>query len=181
MSRCPRRLLLLLPATLASTICMVGAEACVGDQAERARVLYAHLAADSGQDPGLPPQQTMPELSPGLQADIETERSVQRRFMQACPEGKPPYIEGSLFERFGQGEDARAVPGAIAGRAAATLLRLRYDPPAHVSQATPAAWEDRTWMRCEQGRWRIDDVEYPGDRSFGRGTRLRDCLHAERR
>lgn len=145
------------------------------------RVLVrAFYEDDVGDDGGLPSQEAMSKLKPifsqRLTAAIEHARFVQHEFIRIHPGDKPPYIEGSLFGSLFEGFTAVEGVTTKVGSAPATIsVALVYDD----GNNAPVRWSDDVLLLCEQGKWRIDDVEYGGDWDFSTKGRLREGLEAQ--
>jgi hypothetical protein len=149
-----------------------------GDAAQAARDVYALLLADAPS--GLPSGQSMARLGPLLTASlrdaVEKARVRQRAFIAAHPDEKPDFIEGSLFTSLFEGPDAleSATATASADSAVVEVGFVRAESGVQVFR-----WKDQALLRCEQGRWRLDNVRYGGDWDFASKGQLKQALESE--
>ena len=149
-----------------------------GDAAQAARDVYTLLLANAPS--GLPSAQSMTRLEPLLTASlrgaVEKARVRQRAFIAAHPDEKPDFIEGSLFTSLFEGPSAleSATATATGDGAVVEVGFVRAE-----SGAQAFRWKDQALLRCEQGRWRLDDVRYGGDWDFASKGQLKQALESE--
>jgi hypothetical protein len=149
-----------------------------GDAAQAARDFYARILADAPS--GLPSGQSMARLGPLLTASlrdaVEKARVRQRAFIAAHPDEKPDFIEGSLFTSLFEGPSGLESATATASGDSA-VVEVGF---VHSESGAPAIrWKDQALLRCEQGRWRLDDVRYGGDWDFASKGQLKQALESE--
>ena len=165
---CERRADAVLPQTSVPEI--AGSSCKNSDAAQAARDFYARIMTDAAS--GLPSKESMGALAPlmtaSMRAAIEKARVRQQAFITAHPDEKPDFIEGSLFTSLFEGptalESATAVEvGFVHAQAGSETFR----------------WKDQALLRCEQERWRLDDVRYGGDWDFASKGQLKQALESE--
>lgn len=154
---------------------------CGDDPARAALDFYRYLVVHG--DSGLPSPEEMQGLSgylsQRLTTAIESARVRQQALMGDHPDDKPPFIEGSLYTSAFEGATAieRAkVLANKAGQEARVRVYLRYDDDQ--ADSKPFRWHDQLRLRCESGRWRVDDVMAEGTWGFGNHGSLRDGLES---
>lgn len=148
------------------------------DAAQAARDLYARIMADAAS--GLPSSESMltlaPLMSASMRAAIEKARVRQQAFIAAHPDEKPDFIEGSLFTSLFEGPSALESATAVANGDSA-VVEVGF---VHAQAgAETFRWKDQTLLRCEEGRWRLDDVRYGGDWDFAPKGQLKQALESE--
>lgn len=116
-----------------------------------------------------------PLLSSGMRESIARARGRQQAEIDARPDDKPSFVEGSLFTSLFEGPTA--VLSVTADATSPTRVRIALEHAPASQDAT--RWTDRALMRCEGGRWRVDDIEFGGDWDFAAQGRLREALDAE--
>lgn len=149
-----------------------------GDAAQAARDFYARIMADAAS--GLPSKQSMTKLAPlmtaSMRAAIEKARVRQQAFIVAHPDEKPDFIEGSLFTSLFEGPSALESASAVAKDGSA-VVEVGF---VHAESGAEAfRWKDQALLRCEEGRWRLDDVRYGGDWDFASKGQLKQALESE--
>lgn len=149
-----------------------------GDAALAARDFYARIMADAAS--GLPSKESMSKLAPlmtaSMRAAIEKARVRQQAFIAAHPDQKPDFIEGSLFTSLFEGPNALESATAVASGDSA-VVEVGF---VHAQAGAEAVrWKDQALLRCEEGRWRLDDVRYGGDWDFASKGQLKQALEAE--
>ena len=149
-----------------------------GDAAQAARDFYARIMADAVR--GLPSKENMSTLAPlmtaSMRAAVEKARVRQQAFMAAHPDEKPDFIEGSLFTSLFEGPTAVESASAVANDNGAVVeVGFVYAQ----AGAETFRWKDQALLRCEQGRWRLDDVRYGGDWDFASKGQLKQALESE--
>lgn len=148
------------------------------DPAQAARDFYARIMADAAS--GLPSTGSMPKLAPlmtsSMRAAVEKARVGQQAFIAAHPDEKPPFIEGSLFTSLFEGPSA--LESATAARNGdSAVVEVEF---VHAEAGADAVrWKDQALLRCEEGRWRLDDVRYGGDWDFASKGQLKQALESE--
>lgn len=149
-----------------------------GDAAQAARAFYAKVMADGIR--GLPSKENMNALAPlmtaSMRAAVEKARVRQQAFIAAHPDEKPDFIEGSLFTSLFEGPTALESASAVAkDNGAVVEVGFAYAQ----AGAETFRWKDQALLRCEEGRWRLDDVRYGGDWDFASKGQLRQALESE--
>lgn len=149
-----------------------------GDAAQAARDFYARIMADSSS--GLPSTESMAKLAPlmtsSMRAAVEKARVRQQAFIVAHPDEKPDFIEGSLFTSLFEGPSALESASAVAnGDGAVVEVGFVHSE----TGSETFRWKDQALLRCEQGRWRLDDVRYGGDWDFASKGQLKQALESE--
>ena len=148
------------------------------DAAQAARDLYARIMADAAS--GLPSSESMltlaPLMSASMRAAIEKARVRQQAFIAAHPDEKPDFIEGSLFTSLFEGPSALESAAAVANDDSA-VVEVGF---VHAQAgAETFRWKDQALLRCEEGRWRLDDVRYGGDWDFAPKGQLKQALESD--
>ena len=164
------------PDTAVQVADPVSADGC--DPATTAAVASGFYREIVARNPrGLPSSSDMralaPLLSSDLQTAIEAARVRQRAAMEARPDEKPPFVEGSLFTSLFEGPTSVVSAEADAGTPARVAVTLQYDG------GGSSTWTDHLQLRCEDARWRVDDVAFGGDWAFASQGSLRAALDAE--
>lgn len=149
-----------------------------GDAAQAARAFYAKVMAAGVR--GLPSNENMDGLAPlmtaSMRAAVEKARVRQQAFIAAHPDEKPDFIEGSLFTSLFEGPTALESVSAVAkDNGAVVEVGFVYAQ----AGAETFRWKDQALLRCEQGRWRLDDVRYGGDWDFASKGQLKQALESE--
>lgn len=148
------------------------------DAAQAARDFYAAIMAYAAS--GLPSSESMVKLAPlmtsSMRAAVEKARVRQQAFIVAQPDEKPDFIEGSLFTSLFEGPTAlESATAAVDGAGAVVDVGFVHAE----SGAETFRWQDQALLRCEQGRWRLDDVRYGGDWDFASKGQLKQALESE--
>jgi hypothetical protein len=148
------------------------------DAAEAARGFYAKVLADAPS--GLPSSASMLKLAPLMSASmgaaVEKARIRQQAFVAAHPDEKPDFIEGSLFTSLFEGPTALESATAVAGGDSAVVeVGFVYAQ----AGAETLRWKDQALLRCEEQRWRLDDVRYGGEWDFAPKGQLKQALESE--
>lgn len=149
-----------------------------GDAAQAARDFYARIMAEASS--GLPSSESMVKLAPlmtsSMRAAVEKARVRQQAFIAAHPDEKPEFIEGSLFTSLFEGPSALESASAVAnGDSAVVEVGFVHSE----TGSETFRWKDQALLRCEQGRWRLDDVRYGGDWDFASKGQLKQALESE--
>jgi hypothetical protein len=148
------------------------------DAAQAARDFYAKVLADAPS--GLPSSASMLKLAPlmsaSMRAAVEKARIRQQASIAAHPDEKPDFIEGSLFTSLFEGPTALESATAVAnGDSAVVEVGFVYAQ----AGAETLRWKDQALLRCEEQRWRLDDVRYGGDWDFAPKGQLKQALESE--
>ena len=173
---CERRADAVLPQTSVPEI--AGSSCKNSDAAQAARDFYARIMTDAAS--GLPSKESMGALAPlmtaSMRAAIEKARVRQQAFITAHPDEKPDYIEGSLFTSLFEGPTALESATAVANGDGA-VVEVGF---VHAQAGSETfRWKDQALLRCEQERWRLDDVRYGGDWDFASKGQLKQALESE--
>jgi len=165
-------------ASQASTSKAVEAGCKNSDAARAARDFYALIAADAAS--GLPSSASMLKLAPlmsaSMRAAVEKARIRQRSSIAAHPDEKPDFIEGSLFTSLFESPSALESATAVAnGDSAVVEVGFLYAQ----AGAETLRWKDQALLRCEERRWRLDDVRYGGEWDFAPKGQLKQALESE--
>jgi hypothetical protein len=154
----------------------VAEPAPVGDSAaDAAQAFYRmHLELKAS---GLPVGEDLaryrPMLSRRLLALMAPAARERDRMIAQEPGLKPPYIEGDLFTSAFEGASAFK----LGKRSVLGPDRESFEIELSYTQAGAGShWKDRVQMLREDGRWKLDDVEYGGDWDFAAHGRLSDTL-----
>lgn len=165
-------------ATQTSALKMAETPCKNGDPAQVARDFYTRISTDAAS--GLPSVESMSTLAPlmtsSLRTAIDKARARQEAFIAAHPGEKPPFAEGSLFTSLFEGPTGiESAATRLHGDTASVAVGFVY-----AEQGTETfRWEDEMLLRCEQGRWRLDDVRYGGDWDFASNGQLKHALESE--
>jgi hypothetical protein len=101
------------------------------------------------------------------EAEAEHQRSTGGR--------EPPYIEGDVFTSLFEGAETFRLQRCRTGAARAICqVALGHDDP----RDKPAHWRDQVVLARVSGAWRVDDIIYGGDWSFGNKGRLSQTLRS---
>jgi hypothetical protein len=113
-----------------------------------------------------------PYLSPALESLLSEAEAAERRFSKANKDS-PPLVEGDLFTSMFEGATSVEV-GACTGDSTKgrCSVRLVYDD----KSAKPTLWNDTVFLVNTPAGWRVDDIAYGGNWSFGNKGRLTQLL-----
>ncbi|WP_139178823.1 hypothetical protein PRJ39_07095 [Lysobacter enzymogenes] len=105
-----------------------------------------------------------PYLSRHLLARMAPAARERDRMIAEQPGLKPPYLEGDMFTGLGEGATGYRVGARTALGPGRERVELEF---VYDRSEPPVRWRGRALMLREDGRWKLDDVEY-GD--FDAGT-----------
>ncbi|QWF15913.1 DUF3828 domain-containing protein [Lysobacter capsici] len=114
-----------------------------------------------------------PMLSSRLLALMAPAARERDRMIAEAPGMKPPYIEGDFFTSRDDGVTAFKLGKHIVRAADLESFEIEFS---YAEPAGTSRWTDRVQMRREDGRWKLDDVEYGDDRDDGRDFAVRGRL-----
>ncbi|MEH6420609.1 hypothetical protein [Pseudomonas sp. CGJS7] len=147
-----------------------------GDSAaEAARAFYRmHLQLRAS---GLPVGEDLaryrPMLSKRLLALMGPAARERDRMIAQEPDLKPPFIEGDLFTSLFEGASEFELGQRKALGPDRETMEIEFS---YTEGGQTSRWKDRVTMLREDGRWKLDDVEYGGSWDFATRGRLSDSL-----
>jgi len=147
-----------------------------GDSAaEAARAFYRmHLQLRAS---GLPVGEDLaryrPMLSKRLLALMAPAARERDRMIAQEPDLKPPFIEGDLFTSLFEGASEFELGQRSASGPDRETVEIEFS---YTEGGQTSRWKDRATMLREDGRWKLDDVEYGGSWDFASRGRLSDSL-----
>lgn len=113
-----------------------------------------------------------PMLSRRLLALMAPAARERDRVIAQAPGVKPPYIEGDFFTSRDDGVTTFKLGKHIVRTADLESFEIEFS---YTEPSGTSRWTDRVQMLREDGRWKLDDVEYGGYRQDGSdGERDRD-------
>jgi len=146
---------------------------CAADEADMAGVTKDfYTAYMSAPHDGIPDEAARAKLSPFITVQLDqllaAGDEAEARYAKATHNESPPIIEGDLFTSLFEGATAFKIGACKAdGDRGRCAVFLTYDD----HSGKPVNWTDTAMLARTKDGWRIDDIAYGGNWSFGnKGT-----------